>query len=123
QVAGQMEHLARAHHDLLGAIVSHEEPQRTLQDVGELLVHVRVLRDDAALLQVHVREHQLVTGDEATRKLFVQLFAGHVVPAVPGGCWLGAHDDSPRRGEATTLPFISWWSSTSAIVSPSYSSR
>jgi len=29
-VARQMQHLARAHYDLLGAIVPHQEPQRTL---------------------------------------------------------------------------------------------
>src|SRR5712664_2871977 len=39
-VARQMEHLARAHHDLLRAIVPDEELQRTFQDVGKLLVHV-----------------------------------------------------------------------------------
>src|SRR5260221_2616532 len=37
------------------------------------LFRSRVLRDDAAFLQVHVREHQLVTGDQATRQLLIQL--------------------------------------------------
>src|SRR6266446_4525652 len=55
---------ARAHHDLLGALLPHEEPQRSLQDVGELLVLVRVLRDDTAFLQVHMGEHDAIAGDE-----------------------------------------------------------
>src|SRR5213079_87981 len=54
----------RTHHDLFGARLPHEEPQRTFQDVGELLVLVRVLGDDTAFLQVHVREHDAVAGDE-----------------------------------------------------------
>src|SRR5947208_6449280 len=105
-VARQMEHLARAHHDLFGAVVPHQKPQRTLQDVGQLLVHVRVLRDDAALLQVHVGQHQLVAGDQTTGQELVQILTGNLVPAIPCGprCSLGAHDDSPRRSEATTLP-------------------
>src|SRR5882672_11116423 len=50
QVARQMQHLSRAHHDLF-ALVPDEELQGTFQDVGELLVRVRVLGDDAALFQ------------------------------------------------------------------------
>src|SRR2546422_5361310 len=46
QVRGQVQHLPRTHHDRFGARLPHEEPQRTLQDVGELLVLVRVLGDD-----------------------------------------------------------------------------
>src|SRR2546430_13461727 len=122
-----MEHLARAHHDLLGgsAIVPHQEPQRTLEDIGELFVRVRVLRDDAALLQVHVREHHLVTGDQATRKLLMQLFAGDLVPAIPGG--LGAHyfaDGKWRMSEATisgTGSFPESQSWTSVGHTPSFS--
>ena len=38
--------------------------QRALEDVGELLVLVRVLGHDASLLEIDVREHHPVAGDE-----------------------------------------------------------
>src|SRR5689334_21330845 len=109
--ARQMQHLARVHDNLLPGFVTHKEPERPFQHVGELLVRVRVLRDDTAFLQVHMREHELVTGDQATRKLLVQLFAGHRVPAIPGGCSFGVHGDNatgrayvaPRRPLALSL--------------------
>ena len=50
--------------DLLGLVFAEPEAERAFEDVGELLVLVRVPRHDAALLEVDVREHHALAGDE-----------------------------------------------------------
>ena len=70
-VARQVQHLARAHDDLLGAVVPDQEPQRAFQDVGELLILMGMLGDDAALLEIDMRQHHLVAGDHAARQPLV----------------------------------------------------
>src|SRR5437867_3490666 len=92
-----------AHHDLVG-LLADEELQRAFQDVGELLVVVRVLRDDTTLLEVHVRQHDLVAGDQATRQPLVQFLAGDLVPAIPFCRSFTAHCDAPSWSPPTTLP-------------------
>ena len=59
-----VEHLAGTYVDDLLPIIADRESERTLEDVRQLLVLVIVLRDDAALLEVHVREHHAVARAE-----------------------------------------------------------
>ena len=63
-VGWDVQHLAFAHDHFLLPVRTNVEVQRAGQDVCELLVVVRVLRHERVLLQVHVREHHLIAGDE-----------------------------------------------------------
>src|SRR6266568_5893848 len=63
--------------------LAEPEPQGPLQDVGDLLVLVGVPRDDAALLESHLREHDPLAGDEPAVQELRQVFLRHVLPAVP----------------------------------------
>src|SRR2546427_348525 len=65
RVGREVQHLARPHHDFLAAVFPDEKPQRAFEDVGKLLVFVRVPGHDAPALQVHVREHDALPGDQA----------------------------------------------------------
>ena len=87
-----MRHVARNHQHLAGRdegavrlvlridLVAEPEAQRTLQDVRDLLVHVVMLRHDAACLEVDVRDHHLLAGDDAARQRGVELFERHGGP-------------------------------------------
>ena len=75
---------ARHVHDLR-LVLAQEEAQGALEDVGQLLVLVRVLRDDAALVQVHVGEHHPLGRDQAPVEVRLQLLFRHVLPAVSRG--------------------------------------
>src|SRR5262245_21798282 len=59
-VRWDMQHLARTDDELLLAVSADPEAQRALEDVGDLLVVVFVLRHQAALLQVDVSEHYAI---------------------------------------------------------------
>src|SRR5581483_10932094 len=54
----------------------------SFEDVGQLLVVMRVLRHDRALREIHVGDHHLRPGDEAPPDQRIELLAGQVVPAV-----------------------------------------
>src|SRR5207248_11698120 len=43
-----------------------------------------MLRDDGALLEIDLREHHVLAGDEAAAEQRLQLLARQLVPAVPG---------------------------------------
>jgi hypothetical protein len=89
-VGRDVQHLARAHeHDFL-LVLADPELEAALEDVGELLVLVLVARYDAALLEVDVREHGALTGDEPAREHGGDVFLRHLFPAIVGDC-VGCH--------------------------------
>src|SRR4051812_37730910 len=45
---------------------------------------------------MHVRQHHPVAGDEASSEQWRELFAGNVVPAIPGNGGFGGHSNSVR---------------------------
>src|SRR5207244_11682117 len=102
-MARQVQHLARANHDLLGSVRTYKELECPFQDVRELLVLVRVSRDHAPFFQVDVREHHAVARDQAPRQPLVQLLARNVLPSIPCRPALVAHRSRSRRRPATTL--------------------
>src|SRR5512134_1722147 len=53
-VGGNQQHLAGAHHQLLRPVGAEGELERTLEDVGQLLVFVLMHRHQAAPLEIHV---------------------------------------------------------------------
>ena len=53
-----VEDLAGGDVDDLRLVLSEEETEDALEDVGQLLVLVRVLRDDTTLLEIDMRQHQ-----------------------------------------------------------------
>jgi hypothetical protein len=78
------EHLAGADDDDLGFILADPELERTLDDVRDLLVVVIVLRHDASLLEIDVRDHHAVAGDQAAVEHGSNGLEWNVVPLVPG---------------------------------------
>src|SRR6266480_6619790 len=90
-----MEHLTRRDVDDLRPVVSERETEETLEDVGQLLVLVRVQRYDAALLEIDVGEHQPFGGDEAALQVRLEPLLRQVLPAVKGCAGTG-HDCSSR---------------------------
>src|SRR6266550_5313471 len=89
-----MEDLAGGDVDNLRLVVSEPETEDTLEDVGQLLILVRVLRDDAALFEVDMRQHQPLRGDEAPFQVWLELFLRQILPAVQGRA-ATVHDFSP----------------------------
>jgi hypothetical protein len=85
EVRGDGQHLARLHHDLLRLVLAQPEVQRSREHVRELLVLVRVAGHQAALLEVDVREHHPLAGDEPPVEQRVEALPGQVVPAVVAG--------------------------------------
>src|SRR5688500_7191410 len=81
-VGGDVQYLAGTDHELLRAIGANPEAERTLNYVGDLLVLVCVLRYQAAFLEIDVRQHDAIAGDQASVELVAHLFFRHVVPAV-----------------------------------------
>ena len=79
---GEVEHLARADVDDLRSVLAEQEAELALEDVGQLLVLVRVLRDDAALVEEDLRQHHPLGRDQLPRQVRLQLLLRHVVPAV-----------------------------------------
>ena len=82
---GNDEHLTRAHHDFLRAVLTEVEAQRALDDPRDLLVLVRVLRDDAAPIEVDLGEHHALARDEPARELWGDLLARKVFPTEVAG--------------------------------------
>src|SRR5688500_13117647 len=97
-VRWDVQYLARRDDQLVASSLADPEAQRSLEDVGELLVLVRMRRDDAALLQVDVGEHHALTGDEAPVEKIGDLLLRHVAPAVPGDLGGGSHGPSDQLG-------------------------
>src|ERR1035437_843313 len=106
QIRGYVQHLAGGDVDLLRLVVAEAEAQHAFEDVGDLLVVVRVLRDDRALCEIHVRDHHRVAGDEPAPDFRAQLLARHVFPAVVRRI---GHDRTiwsaipPRAGRRSTV--------------------
>ena len=88
---GNMQHLAFAHGDLLAA---DEELERALQDVGHLLALVRVHRNDAAGLQIDLRQHLALARHDLPREHLGDFFEGDFVPAMES-------DDRSGHGSAS----------------------
>src|SRR6266581_4847609 len=78
----------------LRLVVAEKETEDTLEDVGQLLVLVRVLRDDTTLFEVDMRQHQPLRGDEAPFQVWLEPLLRQVRPAVQG-CAGTVHDFSP----------------------------
>src|SRR5687768_13895184 len=74
---GDVQHLAFAHDDLLSL---HEKTQRALQDVGHLFALVRVNRHEGAALEINLREHLALAGDDLLRDHFGHFVEGDLVP-------------------------------------------
>ena len=75
------QHLARTHDDVRD-VTGELHPEAALEDVRDLFVRVLVHRDDAALLEVDVRQHRLLASDKATPDLVDELLAWDVLPAM-----------------------------------------
>src|SRR5690242_15580538 len=68
--------------DCFRLVRADPEPQAAFEDVGDLFVLVRMTRNDRALLEVNVREHDAIGGYQAPVKHFTHLLLRHVVPAI-----------------------------------------
>ena len=77
-----MQHLAGAHDQRFTLIVAKLEAEGALEDIGELLVLVRMSGNDAAFLEINVGEHHSVAGNEPTVEHVVDALLRHVFPAV-----------------------------------------
>src|SRR5438270_4316252 len=75
-----MKDLASCYRYFLLAIFADPELQRAFEDVGDLLVVVRMLRDDAAFLQIDVRQHHPFAGDESSLQHVGDPFLAHGFP-------------------------------------------
>jgi len=82
-----VEHFAFADRDLFS---TNQEAERALQDVGHLLAFVRVVRDQTAALQVNLREHLALAGNDLPREHFGHFFECDFVPSMQANR-LGAH--------------------------------
>lgn len=71
------ENLARMDYDFLAI---DPELERTLNDVRELFVVMRMLGDDASLFQKHARQHNLLPDNELSLQQRVQIFERDGVP-------------------------------------------
>jgi hypothetical protein len=74
-----VQHFAFAYRNLLAA---DQELQRSLQHVCDLFALVRVIRHQATALQVDLREHLALAGDQLARQHFSDFFEGDLVPPV-----------------------------------------
>src|SRR6476646_2812961 len=83
-----VQHLALAHRNLFAA---DEKLEGTLQDVGHLLALVRVVRHDAATLQIDLRKHLALAGHDLPRQHLGHFFEGDFVPSMETNR-LGAHN-------------------------------
>ena len=81
-VRWNQQHLPGADDHFLRAIVTDPELESALKDVGELLVLVGVLGDDAAFLQIDMCEHHAIAGDETTLQHVGHPLLLHRVPAI-----------------------------------------
>src|SRR5215469_13516410 len=79
-----MRHVGRDRQDLSG--VHHDlaavdpELQRTLQNIGHLLVDVPVLGNDAAFFHKHSRYHDVAADHELALQQRIQLLEFHSIP-------------------------------------------
>src|SRR5262245_35825862 len=103
EIRWEMQDLARSDVDDLRLVLSQPETQDALEDVGDLLVLVRVPRDDAALVEVDVRQHQPVAADQPPVEERVELILRQVVPAVARRSGTGHRLLLSRRSTATTI--------------------
>jgi hypothetical protein len=92
-----MKDLAGGDVDDFRLVVSEPETEDALEDVGQLFVLVRVLRDETALFEIDMRQHQPLRGDEAPSQVRLELLFRHVLPAVQRRTGT-IHDFSPLVG-------------------------
>ena len=82
QVRGNVQDFPGAHGDLEALVLAELETQGSFEDVCELLVFMRLLRDHTAFLQVDVREHHSLAGDEAPVEFVGDFLLRHVLPSI-----------------------------------------
>ena len=92
-VRRDVQHLTRADDDLLVLVFTNPEAQRALEDVRQLFVFVLMPRDDAALLEVYMRQHHLLAGNEPAVEHRRDRLLRHLFPAIPRH-FLCLHDPS-----------------------------
>src|SRR5689334_18550378 len=83
-IGWDVQHLAGADDDFLLLIFADPESQCTFEDVRQLLVLVRVLGNDATLLEIHVSEHHAVAGDELAIEQIRHLLSRKIFPSIEG---------------------------------------
>src|SRR5262249_50688010 len=76
---------AGSHVDDRRLVLAEPEPELAFEDVGQLLVLVRVLPDDAALLEIDVREHDPLAGDESAAEVCLQRLLRDLLPPIVDG--------------------------------------
>lgn len=85
KVGGDDEDVSGADDGFLGVgLVAEEETEGALEDVGDLLVRVRVAGDDGALFEDDAGDHGLGAGDELAGEVGVEGFGGDICPAGEG---------------------------------------
>ena len=63
-----MQHFARQHVDDLRFIRADPEAQAAFENVGNLLVLMRMTRHNRALLEIDVGQHHAIAGDQLPRE-------------------------------------------------------
>src|ERR1700676_3328429 len=93
EVRWDYEYFTGADNQLALALCAEVKLQRTLENVGDLLVFMRVPRHFDALLEVHMGNHHAIAGDKAARETVFQFFGGQFLPPVVLGAlgFDGAH--------------------------------
>jgi hypothetical protein len=76
----------------VGGAVVEVKTEGAFQDKGDLLVVVRVTRDDASASEHDAGKHSLVAGDELAGEEWVELFGFDFAPAMKDG---GGHGEGP----------------------------
>src|SRR5258708_25017916 len=82
QVGRDHEHFTGADNQLALTIRPEVKLQRAFEDVGDLLVLMRVPRHVNALLEVDMGNHHAIAGDQAARETVFQFFGGQFLPPV-----------------------------------------
>jgi hypothetical protein len=77
----RMSSAAPAHDAGLSATLAFVGVQGAIEDICQLLIMVRVLWQNAAFVEVDVREHHAFAGDETAGELVSDLLLGEVAPA------------------------------------------
>ena len=77
-----VQYVARKHVDYLRLIFANPESQTSIEDVGNLLILVRMPWHNRALLKINVRQHHAVARYEPPIQRLGNLLLWHVVPAI-----------------------------------------
>ena len=82
QVRWDHEDFAGTDDQLAFIMRTQPEMQCAFEDIGDLLIFVRVPGHIVALLEINVRDHHALARDEAARNGAFQRLSGQVVPAI-----------------------------------------